>query len=285
MTHGGFRRLIACALVSSCAVERGVCGAQTPAPQPVRATADSRQDQGGALRQVISVRLEHVTLESALTTIAQQGRVRIMYSSAEVPVDKTVSLVVDSITVTDALELLLRGTGVIVRELPGGSLALARVTESSNAEVLGRVVTQPGGGTISGTIIDTVTGATVAGVTLSVDDGALTATATVQGWYAISGVAAGEHRVTARRVGFIPKTKGVTVEEGMTATLNFAINRPPTKLDEVVTTAVGDQRRYTVGNDIGTINVDSLAPIAPVTSVPTYSPLGCPVCRSLRLEG
>ena len=54
---------------------------------------------------------------------------------------------------------------------------------------------------------------------------------------------------------------------GRPPTVNFELNPPAVKLDEVVTTALGEQRRYQVGNVISTINVDSIAPTAPVTSL------------------
>ena len=73
--------------------------------------------------------------------------------------------------------------------------------------------------------------------------------------------------MTARRVGYQPLTKDVTVAADQQATLDFALVAVPTKLDEVVTTAVGQQRRYEVGNTISTINADSIAPTAPITSL------------------
>jgi len=69
--------------------------------------------------------------------------------------------------------------------------------------------------------------------------------------------------VTARRVGYQSLTKDVTVSADQKATLDFALVAAPTKLDEIVTTAVGEQRRYQVGNTISTINADSITPTAP----------------------
>ena len=92
-------------------------------------------------------------------------------------------------------------------------------------------------------------------------------TSSTDGTYQISGVPAGEYRITARRVGYIAHTRTVTITDGEAATLNFGLNPPATKLDEIVTTALGEQRRYQVGNVISTLTVDSIAPTAPVTSV------------------
>ena len=100
-----------------------------------------------------------------------------------------------------------------------------------------------------------------------VDGTTLEAQSGSDGQYRITGVTAGEYRVTVRRVGYLAKTRTVTLVEGESKTLNFGINPPATQLNEVVTTALGEQRRYEVGNAIATVNVDSIAPTAPVTSI------------------
>ncbi len=77
----------------------------------------------------------------------------------------------------------------------------------------------------------------------------------------------GAYRLTARRVGYTPLTKVVTAVADSAASADFALASAPTKLNEVVTTALGDQRRYEVGNVISTINADSIAPTTPITSL------------------
>jgi TonB-dependent starch-binding outer membrane protein SusC len=125
----------------------------------------------------------------------------------------------------------------------------------------------PGTGTISGSVTDSITKETVPGVAISVLETQQTAKSNGQGQYVIVGVAPGQYHVKAMRVGFIVKTRAVEVRDGSASTVNFALNRPATELDEVVTTGVGDERRFTLGNEVSSINVDSLTPTAPVTSV------------------
>ena len=48
---------------------------------------------------------------------------------------------------------------------------------------------------------------------------------------------------------------------------DFSLTAAPTVLTQIVTTEVGDQRRYQVGNVISTINADSLVPLVPATSL------------------
>jgi TonB-linked SusC/RagA family outer membrane protein len=214
----------------------------------------------------ISLKLEHVTLKAALDAVATAGHVRLAYTGRDVPLDKLVSLVVDTITVGDALTVLLRGTGIEASVSPNGMLILRPTAGVSDGSGSGNAE-RPAANGIAGTVTDSVTGQTVAYAVVRIDETGQTVNGGALGHYAFVGVAAGEYHVTARRVGYTPKTRSVVVVEGQTATVNFVLNQPPTKLDEVVTTAVGDQRRYQVGNSIATINVDSIAPTTPVTSL------------------
>ncbi len=102
---------------------------------------------------------------------------------------------------------------------------------------------------------------------IRVEGTALGAVSGADGRYTIHGVAPGTYHVTARRVGYTPLTQTVTIAPDVPATAEFALAATPTRLNEMVTTAVGDQRRYEVGNTISTINADSITPTAPITSL------------------
>src|SRR5262249_27619372 len=121
---------------------------------------------------------------------------------------------------------------------------------------------------LSGRVVDAVTRMPLAQVTVRLDSVSRFAITDAQGRYTISDIAPGTYGVTARRLGYLSQTRTVRVtNDSATVHVDFALAAQPTKLDEVVTTAVGDQRRYEVGNVISTINVDSIAPTAPVTSL------------------
>jgi TonB-linked SusC/RagA family outer membrane protein len=242
---------------------------QTPQPSPVVPVASG--DRAGRMQaevfaRKVSLRLEHVTLKDALDAIAERGHVPIAYSRDDVPLAMVVSLVVDSITIGDALTVLLRGTGISVTLSPNGRLLLERVSGVAPVTAA-RELSGPAPGSIKGLVTDSITKATVPRVELRVLETGQSVVSNPQGEYTIQSLAPGEYHVTARRVGFIARTHVVIVAEGATVTLNFALNQPPTKLDEIVTTALGEQRRYTVGNDIATINADSITPTAPITSM------------------
>ena len=234
---------------------------QTPPATPTPAAPAAE----ATLRRTIAVKLDNVTLAEALRIVGEQAGVVIFYSSSTLPGDKRVSLTANAITVRDALQVLLEDTGMeAVARAPG--LIAVRPT-GTRAPVLAGTLTQQGTATISGYIRDSATGASIPQVVIRVDGTTLETKSDGEGEYKITGVSAGEYRVTARRVGYLAKTRTVTVNDGQAVTLNFLLNPPTTKLDEVVTTAVGEQRRYQVGNVISSINVDSIVPSAPVASV------------------
>jgi TonB-linked SusC/RagA family outer membrane protein len=225
------------------------------------------------LKRRVALDLHEATIAEALTAISAQSGLRFTYAAASLPLSLRVSIQAGSITVAAALTEVLLDAGLDVQV--AGPMALALVPRerapapSGGAGLRGRTTggSQLVGGTISGSVTDSVTKETVPGVTVSILETGQSAKSNGQGQYVITALAPGVYHVKALRVGFIVKTRVVEVVDGSTNTVNFALNRPATTLDEVVTTGAGDERRYTVGTEITSINVDSLTPTAPVTSV------------------
>ena len=71
------------------------------------------------------------------------------------------------------------------------------------------------------------------------------------------------------RVGYRPATESVTVADGETATADFAMAAAPVQLDEIVSTATGEQRKLEIGNAVTTIDVAKIAETAPITEFAT----------------
>jgi TonB-linked SusC/RagA family outer membrane protein len=216
-------------------------------------------------RRTIAVDFRETTLRVALIEIARQAGVRLSVSSAVVSLETAVAFSAPRITVGAALTAVLYDAGVDV-QLSGDGEAIA-IVPRAGGNAAGAKHAQPSGGTIVGSTTDSITKATVPGVTVQVQETGQSVSSNGHGQFTITPVAPGEYHVTARRVGFLARTRVVIVRDGATVTLNFALNQPSTKLNEVVTTALGDQRRYAVGNVISTINADSIVPTAPITSV------------------
>ncbi len=263
-------------VVAAACTVAGALGAATAPPcalwaqQPTALVQTNARDRTAALEaaimsRTVSLRLDRVALRDALAALARRAGLRLVYSRQALPVDKVVSLVADRIMVRDALSVLLQDTGVepVVSESgqlwlrPGGELAAAERA------------TQPIEGTIAGKVTDLATKAPLDQVAVRLDGSGLGAVTTNDGRYMIRNIPRGTYRITARRVGYTPLTTTVAIVAAAdsTATVDFALVAVPTRLNEMVTTAVGDQRRYEVGNVISTINADSIAPTAPITSL------------------
>jgi TonB-linked SusC/RagA family outer membrane protein len=81
------------------------------------------------------------------------------------------------------------------------------------------------------------------------------ATTGEDGSYTLRGVAAGTWQLQALHVGYESQKKPVTVTRGDSIRVDFALTAAVVQLQEVVTTATGQQRRAELGNAISTLNV------------------------------
>lgn len=87
------------------------------------------------------------------------------------------------------------------------------------------------------------------------------------GRYQINGVTPGQVSVRVVRIGFAGQTKSVTVTAGQTATVDFQLASVAMKLNPIVTTATGQQRRIEVGNAIAQVNAVDIVQTQAVSQV------------------
>jgi TonB-linked SusC/RagA family outer membrane protein len=73
------------------------------------------------------------------------------------------------------------------------------------------------------------------------------------GRYTLRGVRAGTIEVQVLRIGYEPLKKTVTVTTASTATLDFELTATIVRLQDVVTTATGQQRKIELGNSVSTL--------------------------------
>jgi TonB-dependent SusC/RagA subfamily outer membrane receptor len=207
------------------------------------------------LRRRISLDLQNVGRREALVAIARESNLDLAYPDAILPAGGRVSLVAAEITVAAALTDVLLDAGVDVVVSPnGGAVLVKRIAPKA-----------PAVGTVTGRVTDAASGQPVAAAQVIVVGTTFGRTTDANGEYSIGGLPAGDFRVTTRRVGYVPVTKSVTVRDGASVTVDFALVPAPTQLTEVVTTVTGQQQRYQIGNAITHINTDSLVREAPIT--------------------
>jgi len=95
----------------------------------------------------------------------------------------------------------------------------------------------------------------------------LTASTNAEGRYTIRAVPVGAQEVRVIRVGYQEQKKPVTIAPGASATVDFVLQQAVVQLQEIVTTATGEQRRVELGNSVSTINVADRAQAAPIKNM------------------
>src|SRR5215218_10467761 len=122
------------------------------------------------------------------------------------------------------------------------------------------------GGTLTGTVT-AQGGAPLQEARILVVGTSFSTVTSPEGKYTIRRVPAGTAELRVLRVGYQEQKKSVRIVDGQTATLDFVMPTSVVQLQEVVTTATGEQRRVEVGNAVENISVSSLTMNAPVRTI------------------
>jgi TonB-linked SusC/RagA family outer membrane protein len=122
-------------------------------------------------------------------------------------------------------------------------------------------------GTIIGRATDVTIGTPVGTGEVRVVGTQLRTMLTTDGRYVLRDVPAGAVQLRIAAIGYTAMTSSTTVTAGQSTTLDFALSRSVVTLEEVVTTATGEQSRRSVANVISTVKTDSIAKVAAVSSV------------------
>ena len=108
-------------------------------------------------------------------------------------------------------------------------------------------------GTITGKVTAQVGGLPLAETRVLVLTTTVAATTGEDGSFTLRNVPSGTVQLQALRVGYRSEKQTVTVPPGGNVTVNFAMTVAVAQLDEVVTTATGQQRRAEIGNAVSTL--------------------------------
>ncbi|HEU4640831.1 MAG TPA: SusC/RagA family TonB-linked outer membrane protein [Gemmatimonadaceae bacterium] len=226
------------------------------------ASARGRAAQAQPLERRVSLDLKNVTLKDALREIDRQAHLGLAYTPRVVPVNRHVSVRGDSITVGDALARVLRGTGV--KAVVTTSETVMLVKEESAREPPVDTATFAA---VLVHVVDTTTSQPLDGAAIGVKGTKLTATTNVEGYALLRAVPSGLRELTVRFLGYVPTERQIVVPDSGYLRVDIALRMGMSRLQEVVTTATGQRRRYELGNDITILNVDSIVATQPITSV------------------
>ena len=203
------------------------------------------------------------TIESIINEIARQAHLQTMYNSADPAFVKRISVRIQNVAPIDAFATALQGTGLMAKLTSDGERVMIRAVVGGGAASRG----QETGGILAGRVTDSASGNGLGGALVKIEGTALRGVTSDSGNFALKGVPAGEQVLSVKLFGYRPAERTVTVVDSQRTTVRVVLVSIPTVLSGVVTTATGLQRKIEVGNDITSLNVDSIMRVAPITSV------------------
>jgi len=121
--------------------------------------------------------------------------------------------------------------------------------------------------TISGRVTATGTNEPLSEARVMVSGTSIATSTNTEGRYTLNNVPRGAVTVQVLRVGYQEQKKSVTVAAGEAATLDFSLVQAVVQLQEIVTTATGEQRRVELGNSVATLDVAKRAETTPITDL------------------
>src|SRR5216117_3802196 len=228
-----------------------VRAAQAGAPVTVMQDADPLSPLS-PLDRTVTLALERVSLKVALDAVARQTGVRIAYSRRVVPLDRPVSVQLDAVRVEAALDTLLHGTGVAPTLDRSGQILL--VTDGDGPS---RRAQQTG--SVAGTVRDAGSGAPLAAVSVTVVGTRLTSATQADGRYAIAGVPAGTHRLRARLLGYTPGDTAVVVQDGQETVVDFGLRGSAIELNPVVAVGYANVRKSDLTGAVSSVSAEEFA--------------------------
>ena len=216
------------------------------------------------MQRHISIDLRRTPLADALLAVAQGGGVGLVHGDDIASDSALVTVHLVDIELGKAFERVLQGTGFVARE-KAGVVVIIR-DPRPRAEVESDTVW----GGVWGQVRDSTTGKPLGGVEVSIRALHARFATNDSGYYFIR-APFGAYVVAARIVGFDPVERNFVVRDSSIdnadTRLDFVMRPHAEKMQEVIVTATGTQRRLELPNDITTINADSVMKVAPVHNV------------------
>ncbi len=214
------------------------------------------------LRQMVTLDAQGWSLANTLDEIARQLGLPLIYDTLVTKYERTITVKLEKVTGAQAVLRVLRNTGLQLEVAEDGSAARLRRTPVPHV-----TINPDTGETAVGAVTDVRTGQGIAGVEVLLEGTKTRAATDANGRYRLAVIDTGTYTLTARRVGYAKQSRRVTVRAEREDTVNFVLEPATVKLDELVTTATGQQRRRDLGNAITTIHADSVLQNAPIRNL------------------
>lgn len=262
---------------------------------PQRASLNSQvlaKAQGDAAKSPLDhparLQVENVPLADALAELRRSSGIPLAFSPSLLPADRRVSCVCGSVSVGEALENILAGTGlrfdesgrhIVIRPgdprvaltatlqerlrglVPAGRLATPGPRPSPGTRVLRTLDrrSRQEVGTVTGRAVNATTNAPLSSAQISIVGTSLGTLTSADGRFVIPGVPAGTQQVRAQLIGMSTETRSVVVRTGETSVVDFRLREQAVALDEVVVTGLPTEgRRREIGASLSQIDAEEL---------------------------
>ncbi len=216
---------------------------------------DKVQKQDGTsaeeLQQVIEVNLVDVTIEQALTELAEKIDLKLMYSKALLPSSKKVTLREQEISLNNALWKILDGTGLRFALSQNRQLILMKMQEATKVDALQE--------TITGSVTDAASGEALPAVNVSVKGTTIGTSTDNEGRYELE-VPSLQDTLVFSFVGYQTREEPIA---GRTE-VDVVIEPQVLEGEELVVVAYGEQRKETLTGSITSVQTEELkqSPVA-----------------------
>jgi TonB-linked SusC/RagA family outer membrane protein len=118
--------------------------------------------------------------------------------------------------------------------------------------------------TVTGRITDQASGQPIQEARIIVLGTSQFTSSAADGKYTVRNVPVGNVDIRVIRVGYTEQKKSVRTTAGESVTLDFTMTQTVVRLEEVVTTATGEQRRTELGNAVSSLDVSKIVANAPI---------------------
>ena len=213
-------------------------------------------------RHGVTLVLSDSTIKFVVNELARQAHFRPTFFE-DPALAKRVSVNIVDGDALKAIMSVLRGTGLTAKLASDGETIMIRGQSRASSGERSRIT----GGSILGRVTDSASGAGLRGASVRVEGTKVSAVTSDSGRFTLKDVPPGDQVLLVRLFGYRPTERSVTVVDSVSTTIHIVMASVPTVLSGVVTTATGVQRKVEVGNDITSIDVDSVMKVAPISTV------------------
>lgn len=217
------------------------------------------------LSKVISLEARDSTVLWLINRIGQLAGVKTTFYGGDDDLNKRISVSLKNVSAKVALQEVLKNTSLQLRPMSSGNSIV--ISGRGASDVPNKTEEQNKKGSISGIVTDSASKAGIPGIAVTLGSTNIRTVTNAEGKFFLREVSVGEYNITFRAIGYTGSSRTAKVIADKETQFKVSLSASTNTLSEVVTTAVGSQRRIEVANDIVKINAEQVAQRAPVRSV------------------